>query len=113
MTDARVDTGERTNESTILAGRQRGDAANPAKCRAGDCQTGSCRLGVPRVWIGRIRIEPVGDAVEQANQSALQCVVGTEVSRNERLLPRMEYDTPAHKIGTGGDCLSVALDPIR
>ena len=103
MSDLCVDAGERADECAVLAGRHRGNATYPTKCRGSYRQARARRLRVTRQGIGGIRIEPIGYAIQQLNQPALHCVIDMEVCGNERRLPRMQHDAPAHDIGTRGD----------
>jgi hypothetical protein len=112
MSDPCVDAGERADECAVLAGRQRRNATYPTKCCGGYGRARARRLGVAREGIGGIRIEPIRYAVEQINQSAFLRIIKMKVGRDERRLRRMEYDAPAHNIGTGGDRFAIAFDPV-
>lgn len=113
MPDPCVDAGERANECAVLAGRKCRNATTTTKCRLRYRQTRTCRLGMARQGIGGIRIEPIRYAIEQLDQPAFQRIVGLEVGWDQRCLQRMEYDASAHNLGTRGNCLAIALDPIR
>jgi hypothetical protein len=113
MPDPCVDAGERADECAVLAGRKCRNATTPTKCRWGYRQARTRRLGVARQGIRGIRIEPIRYAIEQRDQPAFQHIIGLKVGRDERCLRRMEYDSPAYNLGTRGNRLAIALDPVR
>ena len=112
MTDTRVHTRKRCDESPVFARGQCGNAADLIEARRGDGEACASRLGMPRPRIRRIRIKHHGNAIQQFRQPTLQRLFREDMPRDEHCFNRIDRYASAYHVGPRGQGQQAPLNPV-
>ena len=113
MPNTRIHHPQRPHESSILAGRDSGNPADPAVSVHSYSQACAGGLGMPRRRIVPFRIKHPRKRVQQRDQAAFAGVILMQMRRNDRGLHRIDHRPPADDISPLPQCPNIPRHPIR